>query len=43
MSTYVPVVIALATMATPVVRGVSQAARPSGSSASTASRTASEI
>jgi hypothetical protein len=42
MSTYVFVVISPATTTSPVVISVSQATRPPGSSASTASRTASE-
>src|SRR5579884_3169557 len=43
MSTYVLVVISPATTTSPVVISVSQATRPSGSSARTASRTESEI
>src|SRR5579884_3473733 len=43
MSTYVSVVISPATTTSPVVIRVSQATRPSGSSASTASSTESEI
>src|SRR5260370_41042542 len=43
MSTYVLVVISPATTTRPVVIRVSHATRPSGSSVSTASRTASEI
>src|SRR3954454_19850345 len=43
MSTYVSVVISPATTTRPVVISVSQATRPSGSSASTASSTESEI
>src|SRR5919201_4896127 len=43
MSTYVFVVISPPTTTSPVVISVSQATRPAGSSASTASRTASEI
>src|SRR5437879_1673911 len=43
MSTYVDVVISPATTTRPVVIRVSQATRPSGSSARTASRTESEI
>ena len=42
MSTYVEVVISPATTTSPVVISVSQATRPSGSSARTASRTESE-
>src|SRR5918996_2771387 len=42
MSTYVSVVISPATTTSPVVTRVSQATRPSGSSASTASRTVSD-
>jgi hypothetical protein len=43
MSTYVSVVISPATMTRPVVTSVSQATRPLGSAARTASRTESEI
>src|SRR5438034_1377193 len=43
MSTYVSVVISPATTTRPVVISVSQATRPPGSSARTASRTESEI
>src|SRR5207253_5475472 len=43
MSTYVSVVISPATTTRPVVISVSQATRPFGSSARTASRTVSEI
>jgi len=43
MSTYVSVVISPATTTRPVVISVSQATRPFGSSARTASRTESEI
>src|SRR5215813_8111374 len=43
MSTYVSVVISPATTTSPVVISVSQATRPWGSSASTASSTESEI
>src|ERR671937_827379 len=43
ISTYVEVVISPATSTTPVVTSVSHATRPIGSSASTASSTASEI
>ena len=43
MSTYVSVVISPATTTSPVVISVSQATRPSGSSARTASSTESEI
>src|SRR6476469_3473476 len=43
MSTYVSVEISPATTTSPIVINVSQATRPSGSSARTASRTVSEI